>query len=181
MEQSGARDGADSVQRAKVEDLVRTAIVDVPVTVQRRPFLQPEDDQRLTHVGTPRVNTAATREHPQGTVRDGWAKEHQHQTHGSDTGAYDNEGRFLPQKFEDVFSKYNEGQDYLTIWNIWDLLKGQRLVADPVGWAGAFFEWCATYYMVWPEDGKLRKEDIRRLYDGSLFYDLADRRKTSKT
>lgn len=40
---------------------------------------------------------------------------------------------------------------------------------------------CATYYMVWPEDGKLKKEDIRRLYDGSLFYDLADRRKKSKT
>lgn len=64
--------------------------------------------------------------------------------HGSDTGAYDNEGRFLPQKFEDVFSKYNEGQDYLTIWNIWDLLKGQRLVADPVGWAGAVFECMRT-------------------------------------
>lgn len=51
MEQSGARDGADPAQRAKVEDLVCTAIVDVPVTVQRRPFLQPEDDQRLIHTG----------------------------------------------------------------------------------------------------------------------------------
>jgi peroxygenase len=60
--------------------------------------------------------------------------------HGSDTGTYDTEGRFIPQKFEDIFAKYAEGRDYLTIWDIAALLKGQRLIADPVGWGGAFFE-----------------------------------------
>ncbi|KAF5259619.1 hypothetical protein FOXYS1_9768 [Fusarium oxysporum] len=41
--------------------------------------------------------------------------------HGSDTGTYDTEGRFIPQKFEDIFFKYAEGRDYLTIWDGWPL------------------------------------------------------------
>jgi peroxygenase len=60
--------------------------------------------------------------------------------HGSDSGTYDTEGRFIPQKFEDMFSKYSEGKDSLTIWDVSRLLKGQRLIADPIGWGGAFFE-----------------------------------------
>jgi hypothetical protein len=34
----------------------------------------------------------------------------------------------------------------------------------------------ATYLLLWPEDGRMKKEDIRRLYDGSLFYEIAARR-----
>jgi len=34
----------------------------------------------------------------------------------------------------------------------------------------------ATYLMLWPEDGKMRKEDLRKVYDGSIFYDIAERR-----
>ncbi|KEY69579.1 hypothetical protein S7711_06208 [Stachybotrys chartarum IBT 7711] len=97
--------------------------------------------------------------------------------HGSDSGTYDTEGRFVPQKFEDMFAKYADGKDSMTIWDVWNLLKGQRLIADPIGWGGAFFEWIATYLLLWPEDGHMRKEDIRRIYDGSLFYVIADRRK----
>ncbi|RKK65541.1 hypothetical protein BFJ69_g16191 [Fusarium oxysporum] len=96
--------------------------------------------------------------------------------HGSDTGTYDTEGRFIPQKFEDMFSKYAEGRDYLTLWDVSKLMKGQRLIADPVGWGGAFFEWLATYILLWPEDGRMREEDIRGIYDGSLFYKVAARR-----
>lgn len=113
--------------------------------------------------------------------------------HGSDTGTYDAEGRFLPQKFEDIFAKYADGRDYLTIWDVSNVLKGQRCIADPIGWGGAFFEckmdWyncslvalltnpgIATYIMLWPEDGRMMKEDIRRIYDGSIFYVLAERR-----
>ncbi|KAG4262374.1 hypothetical protein FPRO03_10604 [Fusarium proliferatum] len=96
--------------------------------------------------------------------------------HGSDTGTYDTEGRFIPQKFEDIFSKYAEGRDYLTIWDVSNLMKGQRLIADPIGWGGAFFEWLATYILLWPDDGRMMKEDIRGIYDGSLFYKVAARR-----
>jgi hypothetical protein len=34
----------------------------------------------------------------------------------------------------------------------------------------------ATYLMLWPEDGRMMKEDIRGIYDGSIFYTLAARR-----
>lgn len=60
--------------------------------------------------------------------------------HGSDSGAYDTEGRFVPQKFEDMFSKYANGKDYMTFSDIIALLKGNRVVVDPFGWFGAFFE-----------------------------------------
>ncbi|KAI8939160.1 hypothetical protein NX059_004994 [Plenodomus lindquistii] len=100
--------------------------------------------------------------------------------HGSDTGTYDHEGRFVPQKFEDIFAKYASGRDYLTIWDLSNVLKGQRCIADPIGWGGALFEWLATYIMLWPKDGRMMKEDIRGIYDGSIFYTLAARREKSQ-
>lgn len=30
--------------------------------------------------------------------------------------------------------------------------------------------------MLWPEDGKITKEDMRRIYDGSIFQVMANRR-----
>jgi peroxygenase len=38
------------------------------------------------------------------------------------------------------------------------------------------FEGLATYLMLWPEDGRMMKEDIRGIYDGSIFYTIAARR-----
>jgi peroxygenase len=111
--------------------------------------------------------------------------------HGSDTGTFDNEGRYVPQRFEDIFAKYADGRDYLTLWDVSKVLKGQRCIADPIGWAGALFECESTlpigdemliftgltaYWMLWPEDGKMMKEDIRGIYDGSIFYTIAARR-----
>ncbi|KAH8726016.1 Caleosin related protein-domain-containing protein [Phaeosphaeriaceae sp. PMI808] len=100
--------------------------------------------------------------------------------HGSDTGTYDTEGRFVPQKFEDIFAKYAGGREYLTLKDVGNVLKGQRCIADPIGWGGAFFEWMATYLMLWPEDGRMMKEDIRGIYDGSIFYTIAARREKSQ-
>lgn len=60
--------------------------------------------------------------------------------HGSDSGTYDSEGRFIPQKFEDMFSKYADDRDYITVKDVWNLLKGQRVVFDPFGWTGAALE-----------------------------------------
>lgn len=34
----------------------------------------------------------------------------------------------------------------------------------------------ATYILLWPEDRIMRKEDIRKVYDGSIFYEIAERR-----
>lgn len=60
--------------------------------------------------------------------------------HGSDTGTFDTEGRFIPQKFEDIFAKYADGKDSLSMWQVTCALKGQRVLADPVGSCGAFLE-----------------------------------------
>lgn len=43
-----------------------------------------------------------------------------------------------------MFAKYAGGRDYMTVYDVLAMLKGQRLVADPIGWGGAFFE-CEYY------------------------------------
>lgn len=60
--------------------------------------------------------------------------------HGSDTGTYDTEGRYIPQKFEEIFSKYADGREYLTIRDVSNVILGQRCIADPIGWGGEVFE-----------------------------------------
>ena len=131
--------------------------------------------------------------------------------HGSDTGTYDTEGRFIPQRFEDIFAKYSsDGGKSLTLWDVSVMVKGQRCVFDFFGWTavvleckfGLGFSGCpgllrnlvstlarrraleltsiglATYVLLWPADGKMKKDDIRRMYDGSIFYHIdAERRK----
>lgn len=52
--------------------------------------------------------------------------------------------------------------------------KGQRMAMDFFGWSASFFEWLATYLLLWPEDGIMRKDDVRRIYDGSIFQFKAD-------
>lgn len=37
-------------------------------------------------------------------------------------------------------------------------------------------EGIATWILLWPEDGRIKKEDIRRIFDGSLFFEIAARR-----
>jgi len=96
--------------------------------------------------------------------------------HGSDSGTYDNEGRFIPQKFEDFFTKYGGEKDGLSAYDLWNAIKGQRVIMDPIGWGGAIFEWSATYLFLWPEDGIIKKEDVRKVYDGSIFYEMAEKR-----
>lgn len=53
---------------------------------------------------------------------------------------------------------------------------GQWVFADVFGVLAICLEWLASWLLLWPEDGKLKKEDVRRIYDGSLFYEIAERR-----
>ncbi|GES58085.1 calcium binding protein Caleosin [Aspergillus terreus] len=100
--------------------------------------------------------------------------------HGSDSGTYDPEGRFIPQAFENLFSKYDSDNDgALTLWEMFDLMHGHRCAADPFGWGAAFFEWGTTWLLI-QKDGKIYKEDLRGVYDGSLFWKIRDLRQ-SKT
>ncbi|KAL7271028.1 hypothetical protein RUND412_006243 [Rhizina undulata] len=93
--------------------------------------------------------------------------------HGSDTGTYDNEGRYIPQKFEDFFNKYANGKDGMDKRDLWNGISAQRVVFDPFGSTAEILEWTATYLMIWPADGIIRKEEARKVYDGSIFYEYA--------
>lgn len=61
--------------------------------------------------------------------------------HGSDTQTYDNEGRFRPQQFEDIFIKYDrDSKGGLSKREILNLIKGQRLAGDFFGSAAVIAE-----------------------------------------
>jgi peroxygenase len=62
--------------------------------------------------------------------------------HGSDSETYDGEGSFVPQKFEEVFSKYSTSRkDALNAKDIQGMLKGNRNILDPTGWTAGALEW----------------------------------------
>ncbi|GAA6055813.1 hypothetical protein JCM3770_004772 [Rhodotorula araucariae] len=94
--------------------------------------------------------------------------------HGSDTGVYDSEGRFIPAKFEEIFSKFDKDhKGGLYFSEGVAMIHAQRQACDPIGWAGESFEWASTYLLIWPKDGICDKESIRTVYDGSIFFVVA--------
>ncbi|KZT03370.1 Caleosin-domain-containing protein [Laetiporus sulphureus 93-53] len=107
--------------------------------------------------------------------------------HGSDTGVYDNEGRFIPSRFEDIFTKYASATEpnlttpatSLNLREVYNMTAGQRLAVDPFGWGAAIFEWSTTCLLI-QKDGRVEKDDLRRLYDGSLFYEIRGRRQSGE-
>jgi peroxygenase len=97
--------------------------------------------------------------------------------HGSGTGTFDSEGRFRPQPLEDFFAKFDrDGKGGLTKWELWHGLQRSRLAFDFFGQVSAMFEWGFAWVLIWPEDGILRKEDVRRLCDGSLYHEMVARK-----
>lgn len=61
--------------------------------------------------------------------------------HGSDSMSYDNEGRFRPQNFEDVFAKYDRGnKGGLDRSDLARFHKGQRMAMDFWGWSATGLE-----------------------------------------
>ncbi|KAJ3311401.1 hypothetical protein HDU93_005127, partial [Gonapodya sp. JEL0774] len=87
--------------------------------------------------------------------------------HGSDTEVYDTEGRFVPQKFEEIFSKYaTTDPSGLYPKDLWRMVRGQRNVGDFVGWGGATFEWLFLWLLAKDENGMIPKESVRQQYDG---------------
>ncbi|KAK4108277.1 Caleosin-domain-containing protein [Canariomyces notabilis] len=100
--------------------------------------------------------------------------------HGSDSGTYDREGRFLPQNFEDMFSKWDvTGSGSLSASELWNMIKGNRLAVDPYGWGAAIFEFGTTWLLV-QKDGRVSKEDLRQTYDGTLFWKIKEAREQGK-
>jgi hypothetical protein len=96
-----------------------------------------------------------------------WGRVTEEGQHGSDSGTYDKEGRFVPQMFEDLFAKWDvHGAGSLSAGELWHMIKGHRLAADPFGWGAAIFEFGTTWLLL-QKDGRVSKEDLRQTYDVS--------------
>ncbi|XP_043695742.1 probable peroxygenase 4 [Telopea speciosissima] len=96
--------------------------------------------------------------------------------HGSDSGVYDTEGRFVPEKFEQIFHKHaHTNPNALTSKELSELLKDNRVPKDYAGWLGAWTEWKVLYLLGKDKNGFLDKDTIRGVYDGTLFEKLEER------
>lgn len=97
--------------------------------------------------------------------------------HGSDSETYDTEGRFVPEKFEEVWSKYDkQKKGALTLKEIQHMIKGNANIMDPVGWTAEWLEWNVSYYLAakdTPRGKVLTKDDARGIIDGTLFFKMA--------
>lgn len=97
--------------------------------------------------------------------------------HGSDAQVFDTEGRFIPQKFEDLFSKFDRGhRNYLTLSDIKNLWIVDRNPFDVIGVIATIFEFGFLWLLAADDEGRLWKEDLRANYDGTLFYRIAKSR-----
>ncbi|CAL0318473.1 unnamed protein product [Lupinus luteus] len=91
--------------------------------------------------------------------------------HGSDTGAYDTEGRFVASKFEEIFSKHAlKNPNALTFDELMEMVKSNRVPKDYKGWVASFVEWKILHVLAKDKDGLLTKDSVRAAFDGSLFF-----------
>jgi peroxygenase len=105
--------------------------------------------------------------------------------HGSDSNVYDREGRFIPQQFEDLFSKFDhDGKGGLYWDELFEFVSWNRDAMDFMGMFAARFEWGFAWWLgAEPSSaGKsvLKKETIRQIFDGTLFEKIARQRAEEK-
>ncbi|KFK41479.1 hypothetical protein AALP_AA2G136100 [Arabis alpina] len=93
--------------------------------------------------------------------------------HGSDSGVYDKDGRFVASKFEEIFAKHAKTHhDALTNDELKQLLNSRKEPNDRKGAIAAYSEWKVLHYLCKDKNGLLHKDTVRAVYDGSLFEKL---------
>ncbi|KAM0890889.1 hypothetical protein ACQ4PT_026757 [Festuca glaucescens] len=96
--------------------------------------------------------------------------------HGSDTGSYDAQGRFVQAKFDEIFIKYAKAEpNALNQTELEEMRHANRGSNDYSGWAASKAEWDMLYSLAKDKDGFLQKDTARAVYDGSLFVTLAQK------
>ncbi|EHA8590802.1 putative peroxygenase 4 [Cocos nucifera] len=101
--------------------------------------------------------------------------------HGSDSGVYDSEGRFVPEKFEEIFKKHaHTNPNALTSKELKEMLKANRVPKDYKGWVASWTEWKILFALCKDKDGLLHKDTMRAVYDGSLFLQMEQARESSQ-
>ncbi|KAF4973789.1 hypothetical protein FZEAL_9236 [Fusarium zealandicum] len=96
--------------------------------------------------------------------------------HGSDSGIYDFDGNFNPERFDQLFERFDSsGKGGLSARDLSELWAKDRCAADPAGWSFALMEWWTTWVLL-QKDGLVWKDDLRACYDGSLFWKIKHER-----
>jgi len=102
--------------------------------------------------------------------------------HGSDSEVYDTEGRFVPEKFEALFSKYAKTDKSRLHFNeLFAMTQANRNAYDPFGWTAEKLEWLITFLLLKDGQGVVSKELIRGMYDGSIFETISKQIEAKKT
>lgn len=91
--------------------------------------------------------------------------------HGSDSGVYDEQGRFVPYKFEDMFLKFDREEKGGLYWDeLVRMAKSQRNALDFAGWAAVCTEWGFTWLLCGDNDkNMMHKDDIRKMVCSSVM------------
>lgn len=103
--------------------------------------------------------------------------------HGSDSGVFDSYGRFTPSRFEDIWAEFarrgatEAPRTKMTLSELWEFVSANRVAMDPFGWFASVFEWLATFLLV-QQKGEVYKDDVRKIMDGSLFFEIREARQT---
>ncbi|XP_038976522.1 probable peroxygenase 4 [Phoenix dactylifera] len=120
--------------------------------------------------------------------------------HGSDTGAYDTEGRLFVALHYVLLNDLEEPVSYmqsdpdgltrlcivkhahtnpnaLTSDELKEMLKANQQPNNTQGWVASRTEWEILFSLAKDKDGMLQKDTVRLVYDGSLFYKLEAERK----
>ncbi|KAL8727026.1 MAG: hypothetical protein Q9166_006324 [cf. Caloplaca sp. 2 TL-2023] len=108
--------------------------------------------------------------------------------HGSDSGVYSSDGHVRPALFDEIFERMDSSiagnisvadtsirQGSLDIGDLFRLHAKNRVAADPAGWSFAAMEWWTTWLLL-QRDGRIWEEDLRAMYDGTLFWKIREER-----